>query len=151
MSGEITATDAVKDIVKDVGLAGAAGYGTGFVEGVVANSMRASGHEMLSKMGKAGIPAAAITFAVESHDITSGFCSGRDSASEYAYELGKNVVSTAGGVAGAAICQKYWEAVYLEVWQVPLSLGSSIYYSCRIWWKVVQKLIAKAQEMADKA
>ena len=151
VSGEITATDAVKDIVKDVGLAGAAGYGTGFVEGVVANSMRASGHEMLSKMGKAGIPAAVITFAVESYDITMDFAQGEIPASEYAYELGKNAVSTAGGVAGAAMLSKIPGGGVLGGMAGAAVATAAYTTAVEYGGKGAEALAAKAQEMADKA
>lgn len=151
VSGEITATDAVKDIVSDAGLAGAAGYGTGFVEGVVANSMKASGHKMLSNMAKAGVAAAVITFAVESYDITMDFAQGEIPANEYAYELGKNAVSTAGGLAGAAVLTTVPGGPMVGS-MVGCAVATAAYTTAvEYGGKGAEVLAAKAQEMADDA
>ena len=151
IAGEITVEEAVKDIIKDAGLAGIGGYGTGFVEKVIADSMSASSHTMLSKMSKAGVPAAIVTFGVESFDITVDFAKGEITASEYAYDLGKNAANVVGGVAGGTmlaglpggqmIGSMVGCAVAAEAYVTAVEYGG----------KGVDLLAEKAQEMADKA
>lgn len=151
MAGEITAVDAVKDIVKDASLAGLGGYGVGFVEGIIANSMEGSGHAMLSKMSNAGVPAAIVTFGVESFDTTVDFAKGEITASEFAYDLGKNAASVAGGVVGGTVLAGL-PGGQLVGSMVGCAVASEAYATAvEYGGKGVDILADKAQEFADKA
>ena len=49
------------------------------------------------------MPAAAVSFAVESYDSISEFAQGEISGGELAYDLGENATAIAGGIKGAAV------------------------------------------------
>ncbi len=100
ISGEISAEDMVLDIAKDTGVAGAIGYGTGFVSSAISQAMRGSSHALIQSAGKLGVPAAIISFGVESFDSVTAFASGDIDAGELAYDLGENAASVAGGAVG---------------------------------------------------
>lgn len=103
VSGEISAEDMVIDITKDTGIAGAIGYGTEFVSSAVSQAMRGSSHALIQSAGKIGIPAAIISFGVESFDSVTAFANGNIDAGELAYDLGENAASVAGGAIGASV------------------------------------------------
>ena len=104
LNGEVTALEAVEDIAKDTGIAGAVGYGTGFVSTTVANTMASSSHELISKVGGSCAPAAVVAWGVQSFDAVVDFSQGEITKEELAYEFGKNAANVAGGiVAGAAV------------------------------------------------
>lgn len=100
VSGEISAGDMAIDIAKDTGIAGAIGYGTGFVSSAVSQAMRGSSHALIQSAGKLGIPAAIISFGVESFDSVTAYANGNIDAGELAYDLGENAASVAGGALG---------------------------------------------------
>lgn len=100
MSGEISAQAAFVDVAKDTGTAGAIGYGTAFVGTAIAEGMENSSHVLIKSMGKAGIPAAVISFGVESYDAVSDYAQGKIDTDDLVYELGENVASVAGGTIG---------------------------------------------------
>ena len=101
--GEITAEEMVIDIAKDTGTAGAVGYGTGFVTKAVANTMQHSTNTMLKSLGNCGVPAAIVSFGVESYDTVMDFAQGEIDGIELAYDLGENAASVAGSAFGAAL------------------------------------------------
>ena len=103
ISGEISAEDMVIDIAKDTGISGAIGYGTGFVSSAVSQAMKGSSHTLIKSAGKLGVPAAIISFGVESFDSVTAFASGDIDAGELAYDLGENAASVAGGLGGMAM------------------------------------------------
>lgn len=103
MDGDITAEDMVINIAKDTGTAGAAGYATGFVTKVIATSMQNSTNTMLQSLGNLGVPAAVVSFGVESYDTIMDFAQGEIDGLELAYDLGENAASVAGSAAGAAL------------------------------------------------
>ena len=100
MAGEVSAEDMVLDIVKDTGVAGAIGYGTGFVSTAISSVMKNSSHALIQSAGKLGVPAAVISFGVESYDSITSFATGEIDASELAYDLGENASGVAGGILG---------------------------------------------------
>lgn len=103
LDGKMDPLEAFTDTVGDVGLAGTLGYGTGFVSRVVANSMTESSHELIASMGKANVPATAISFGIASYDSISDYATGSISGKELAYDLSENAVGIAGSaLAGAA-------------------------------------------------
>ena len=102
-SGEISAEDMVVNIAKDTGTAGIVGYGTGFVTKAVANTMQHSTNTMLKSLGNCGVPAAIVSFGVESYDTVMDFAQGEIDGMELAYDLGENAASVAGSAAGAAL------------------------------------------------
>ena len=68
INGEITADEAVINIAKDTGTAGAVGYGAGFITNEVATAMSASSNSLISSLGNSCVPAAAISFGIASYD-----------------------------------------------------------------------------------
>ena len=103
VSGDISAEDMAVNIAKDTGTAGAVGYATGFVTKAVANTMQHSTNTMLKSLGKCGVPAAIVSFGVESYDTVIDFAQGEIDGMELAYDLGENAASVAGSAAGAAL------------------------------------------------
>lgn len=103
VQGEISAEDMAIDIAKDTGIAGAIGYGTGFVSNAISSAMKGSSHALLQSAGKLGIPAAIISFGVESFDSVTEFAQGNIDAGELAYDLGENAASVAGGTLGGVL------------------------------------------------
>ena len=101
--GEITAEEMVVDIAKDTGTAGALGYGTGFVTKVIATSMKGSTNTMVQSLGKLGVPAAIVSFGVESYDTVMDFAQGDIDLAEFAYDLGENAASVSGSAVGAGL------------------------------------------------
>ena len=103
LNGEVSAMEAVEDIVKDTGIAGAVGYGTGFITSTVADTMGSSSHALISKVGGSCAPAAVVAWGVQSFDAVVDFSQGEITKEELAYEFGKNAANVAGGIlAGAA-------------------------------------------------
>lgn len=102
LAGEITADDMVIDIVEDTAAAGAAGYGTVFVSTAISQALSKSSSTLISKVGGSCLPAAVVSFAVESYEDISSFAKGETDASELAYNLGENASGIAGGLAGIA-------------------------------------------------
>ena len=90
-------------MAKDTGVAGAIGYGTAFVSTSIAEGMKNSSHVLLKSMGKAGIPAAVISFGVESYETVSDYAQGKIGTDEFVYEMGENAADVAGGAAGGAL------------------------------------------------
>ena len=103
LDGEITAEEMVKDIASETAAAGALGYGTQFISTAVSQTMRASSSQLIRTVGGSCLPAAAVSFAVESYDSISDFAQGEISGSELAYDLGENATAIAGGIKGAAV------------------------------------------------
>ena len=104
LNGEVTALEAVEDIAKDTGIAGAVGYGTGFITSTVADTMGRSSHALISKVGGSCAPAAVVAWGVQSFDAMVDFSQGEITKEELAYEFGKNAANVAGGiVAGATV------------------------------------------------
>ena len=103
LNGEVSAMEAVEEIVKDTGIAGAVGYGTGFITSTVADTMGSSSHALISKVGGSCAPAAVVAWGVQSFDAVVDFSQGEITKEELAYEFGKNAANVAGGIlAGAA-------------------------------------------------
>lgn len=103
VQGEISAEDMAIDIAKDTGIAGAIGYGTGFVSNAISSAMKGSSHALLQSAGKLGIPASIISFGVESFDSVTEFAQGNIDAGELVYDLGENAASVAGGALGGVL------------------------------------------------
>lgn len=103
VNGEITAEEMVKDITTETAAAGVLGYGTAFVSTTVAQTMKASSSQLIQRVGGSCLPAATVSFAVESYDSISEFAKGEISGGELAYDLGENATTIAGSIKGAAI------------------------------------------------
>ena len=58
---------------------------------------------MISSLGNAGVPAAAISFGIESYDSINEFAKGQIDGKELAYDLGGNAVGIGGSMAGSAL------------------------------------------------
>ncbi len=102
LDGKISVEDAVEDIATDTAKAGGIAYGTGFITTQVAQTMSKSGSQLISKVGGSCLPAAVVSFGVESADDILDFVSGKIDTPELAYNLGENAVGVAGSFAGAA-------------------------------------------------
>ena len=103
IDGEISAEEMVTDIVAETAEAGAIGYGTGFISTAVSQVMSQSSSTLIQSVGGSCLPAAAVSFAVESYDSISEFAQGKIDGDELAFDLGDHASSIAGGLAGAKV------------------------------------------------
>lgn len=103
ISGELSAKDALENVGKATGIAGAAGYGTQFITTNVARAMSTSGTELIQTLGKTDVPAVVVSFGVTSYGAVSEFAQGKINTKELVEKLGGNAVGTAGSFEGAAI------------------------------------------------
>lgn len=103
LDGEISAEEMVTDIVEDTAVAGALGYGTTFVTTAASQAMSNSSKALISEIGNSCLPAAVVSFGVESYDDISDFAKGKIDGAELAYNLGENAASVAGSMVGGAI------------------------------------------------
>lgn len=101
--GEMTIDQACKDVAIKTTEAGTLGYGTGFVSTLIANGMSDSSHELLKSLSKTGMPAATVSFAVESFDSLSDFAQGNIDGRQLAVDLGENAVGVSSNMAGSTI------------------------------------------------
>lgn len=103
LAGQETAADAFVDVAKDTGTAaGIAGVST-FIVTSVAETMQTSGHELISSIGGSALPAAVVSFGVQSFDSVVSYAKGEMTGGELAIELGGNAVKIEASMAGAAI------------------------------------------------
>lgn len=100
MEGKMTAKEAFTDVAKDTGTAGAFGAGTEFISKSVATAMSKSSHELINKCSNLGIPAAIVSFGIDSYDSVVDFAQGEIDGEELAYDLGESGARVAGGMAG---------------------------------------------------
>lgn len=75
--GEITAEEMAADIVKDTAVAGALGYGSAFITKAITESMQLTSNQLIRSVGGSCLPAAAVSFAVESYDDIANFAQGK--------------------------------------------------------------------------
>ncbi|WP_027868621.1 DNA/RNA non-specific endonuclease [Eubacterium sp. AB3007] len=99
-SGEITADEMVANITEETAVAGAVGYGTGFISEGVAMGMRATGNEMIQSLAGTGVPTAVVLFGVQSYEDILDYSTGKIDGAELAYDLGDNAAQVAGGMVG---------------------------------------------------
>ena len=102
MSGDISVQEAFVDIAKDTAAAGGIAYATEFVTTTVAQTMSRSSSTLISKVGGSCLPAAGISFAVESYDDILDYAQGKIDGKELAYNLGENAAAVAGSMIGGA-------------------------------------------------
>jgi hypothetical protein len=103
ISGDIEARDAVANIAKETGSAGATGYGVGFVSTAVAKTMTNSSNKLFQSLGKANVPAAVIAVGIKSYDSVIDYAQGNISGEKLAIDLGKNTTGVLGGAVGSAL------------------------------------------------
>lgn len=103
LDGDITAEEMIIDIVTETATAGVIEYGSELISQSVSAAMSRSSVKIISTVAKIGLPAAAVSFAVESYDSISAYAKGDIDGSELAYELGDNAASIAGAMKGGAI------------------------------------------------
>lgn len=103
MSGEISAEDMVKRITKDTAAAGGLGYGTAFISNSISQIMSASSTQLIKTVGGTCLPAATVSFVVESYDSMADFAKGKISKGQLGYDLGENAVGIAGSFEGMKI------------------------------------------------
>jgi len=103
IDGEITAEEMVVDIVTETAAAGAIEYGSEIISTAVSHAMSKSSSTLISKVAGTSLPAAMVSFAVESYDCVTAYAKGEIDGAELAYELGDNAASIAGAMKGSAI------------------------------------------------
>lgn len=115
MEGKITAEEMVVDIVTETAAAGAIEYSAEFISTAVSQTMSKSSSQMIQKVAGSTLPAAVVSFAVESYDSISAYAKGEIDGEELAYELGENAVTVeaamAGGQVGATLGAKIGGAI----------------------------------------
>ncbi|SEA04391.1 hypothetical protein SAMN05216349_10417 [Oribacterium sp. KHPX15] len=162
MDGEITPQEAFIDVATDTGVAGGISYGTAFVSTTVSQSMSASSHHLIKSLGKSGIPAAVISFGVQSYDSVVDYATGQISGNELAYDLGENAAQVGGSIAGAAIAGAAVGSVVpgagtvvgfgagMVGGMIGCAVASEAYVSAvEFGSKHIDELADKAKEMAD--
>ena len=102
-NGEISGEEMASDIAKKTTAAGALGYGSTFITTSVSKALSGASSELLQKVGGSCLPAAAVSFAVDSYDSISEFAQGKMDGAELTYDLGDSAASVAGGIAGSAL------------------------------------------------
>lgn len=103
MEGEITPKEAFVDVTKDTAASGGIAYGTTFISTAVSQTMSKSSSALISKVGGSCLPAAAVSYAVESYDDISDYAQGKIGGKELAYNLGENAAAVTGSVVGGAV------------------------------------------------
>ena len=103
LAGEETAADAFKDVAKDTGVATVIAGGSAFVVTAVAETMRTSSHELIKSIGGSALPAAVVSFGVQSFDTVVDYAKGDITGGELANKLGENAVKIGGSMAGVAL------------------------------------------------
>lgn len=103
VDGEITAEEMVVDIVTETATAGVIEYGAEFISATTSLAMSKSSSVLIQKVAGSSMPAAVVSFAVESYDSVSAYAKGEIDGEELAYELGENAASVAGAMKGASI------------------------------------------------
>ncbi len=76
---------------------------------MIKEAMSKSSSALISKVGGFCLPAADVTFGVESYEDISDYAKGEIDGTELAYNLGENAAGVAGGFVGAQ-----WQAQLLE-------------------------------------
>ena len=99
---KISPTEAIANVAKETGASGVIGYGTEFISTTVGNRMLQSGHKLIRSLGKCSVPAAVVSFGVDSFDSVVDFAQGQIGFEELAKDLGGSATGVAGGVAGGA-------------------------------------------------
>ena len=89
--------------VWDTGAAGGIAYGTAFVSTAISQSMSSSSQQLIKSLGKSGVPAAVISFGVQSYDSVIDYAEGVIDGKQLAYDLGENAAQVGGSIAGAAL------------------------------------------------
>ena len=163
MDGEITAQEAFVDVVTDTGIAGGVAYGTAFVSTAVANTMSSSSHQLIRSLGQSGVPAAVISFGVQSFDSIIDYADGIIDGKQLAFDLGENAAMIGGSVAGSAAAGAIVGSVVpgagtavgfaagMVGGMVGCAVASEAYVSAvEFASEHVDELANKAQEMANK-
>ena len=139
IDGEITAQEAFLDVAKDTGAAGGIAYGTAFVSTAVAQTMSSSSQQLIQSLGKSGVPAAVISFGVQSFDSVTDYASGVIDEKQLVYDLGESAAQVGGGIVGL-VCVMVGCAVASEAYASAVQFGG----------EHVDVLADKAQQMATR-
>ena len=163
MNGELTPKEAFVDVAKDTGISGGLAYGTAFVSTAVTQAMSASSHQLLNSLGSAGVPAAVVSFGVQSYDSIMDFADGTIDGQQLAYDLGENTARIGGSIAGSALAGAALGSVVpgagtavgfgvgLVGGMVGCAVASGAYTSAvKIGAENAGVLADKAQELADR-
>ena len=100
VGGELDAKEMTINVFEDTASAGALGYGTVFVSTAVSQAMKGASSQLIRSVGNSCLPAAVVSFAVESYDEITEFAQGKIDGLKLAYKLGDNASGVAGSIAG---------------------------------------------------
>jgi len=149
IDGEIEVDEAVANIVTDTGISAVIEYGEEFAGNTIKTAMSTSSSTLINKVGNTCLPAAVVSFGVESYEDISAFARGEIDGKELAYNLGENAagiagsclggtIGSAGGPVGTIVGGTIGCAVTVEAYQYAVEVGA----------KGVEILADKAQELA---
>lgn len=99
--GEISGEEMVMNIAEETGKAGIVGYGAGFISKGIEAGMSSSGKQLIKSLAGAGVPAAMVSFGIETYDSVIDYAQGKCDGVELAYDLAGGAASVAGSIAGA--------------------------------------------------
>ncbi len=102
-AGELSPAEAFVDVVKDTAVGGTVGGGTVFISSTISSLMHGSSHELIQSLSQTALPAAFVSFGVQSFDSVVDFAKGEIDAKQLAYDLGENAAKISGSMAGMAI------------------------------------------------
>ena len=154
IDGEITADEMIMDVMEDTATAGVMGYGTSFISTAVSQAMRSSSSQLIQRVGGSCLPAAAVSFAVESYQDISDFAQGKTDGIKLAYDLGENAAKVAGGLKGGALAGAAAGAIAGPIGAVAGSIVGGM-VGCAVASEIYQTAVSLGVEganlIADKA
>lgn len=103
LNGEISVDEMVADIVSETAASGTIEFGSELISATVSHAMSKSSSTLIRKIAGSSMPAAVVSFAVESYDSIAAYARNEIDSGELAYELGENAASIAGAIGGAAL------------------------------------------------
>ena len=103
LDGEMSPEEAARDIAVDTIAAGGLGYASAFITTAVSATMQESSVQLISKVGGSCLPAAAVSFVVESYDEIVDYAKGEIDGMELAVSLGENAAVIAGSMEGTQV------------------------------------------------
>jgi len=102
VEGKISAPEMVQRVASETAAAGLIDTAGEFVTSSVVKAMGASSNALINSIGNSCLPAALVSFGVESYDSIMEFAEGTIGGGELARELGENAATIAGGAVGGA-------------------------------------------------
>lgn len=106
MDGNISAEEAVKNIVIDTGTAGAGAFSVEFISSTTSEMMKQSSNELIKKIGsvsRGNTAAFMVSYGVEMHDTINDYANGTIDNKEFADEMGRGAARVSGSMVGSSI------------------------------------------------